>query len=98
MFIRIPAVLALPYQVLYPESSDQTTQTERQEARAAAQQERHRLAAGSAGSGLTTRELDNIFPDHCTFTLTSADEVQLDFTDKKNDVVTDRGNRFFYTL
>ena len=70
MHIPIPAVLALPSQVFYPVSSDQTTQTERQEARAATQQERQRLAAGSAGSGLATRELDNIFPDQRSFTLT----------------------------
>ena len=81
MPVRIPAVMALPSRVLYPESSDQTTQTERQEARAAAQQERQRLAAGSAGSGLATRELDNIFPDQRPFTLTSPYEVQLDYTD-----------------
>ena len=81
MPVRILSVIALPSRVLYPESSNQTTQTERQEARAAAQQERQRLATGSTGSGLATRELDNIFQDQRPFTLTGPDEVQLNYTD-----------------
>ena len=63
MPIRVPAILAIPFGVLHPENSDQTMQPERQDVRAAAQQERQRLAAGSSRSGLTTREQDNVFPE-----------------------------------
>ena len=76
MPVRIPNVLAA--QVLYPENSDQTKQTKRQDALVATQRKRQRIAAGTAGSSLATGELDNVFPYQRPFTLTSPDEVHLD--------------------
>ena len=78
---RMPGILTIPSQVLYPQGQDVSTQTEKDEAREAARRERQRIAAASSANHLATRELDNIFPDERPFTLESTEDVTLDYED-----------------